>query len=59
MAEQSGIKKSITCHKLRHAIATHLLGDFSIEEIALFLGHRNIDSSQIYTHIKYTKEVNY
>jgi len=51
----ANINKPITAHRLRHAIATHLLGDFTIEEIALFLGHRNIDSSQIYTHIKFTK----
>lgn len=55
IGELSGINKPITPHRLRHAIATHLLGDFSIEEIALFLGHKSIDSSQIYTNIKYTK----
>ena len=55
MAKQSNINKPITAHRLRHAIATHLLGDFTIEEVALFLGHKNIDSTQIYTHIKYTK----
>jgi len=54
IARQSGINKPITAHRLRHAIATHLLEHFSIEEIALFLGHKNIDSSQIYTHLKYT-----
>jgi len=54
IAQQSGINKPITAHRLRHAIATHLLEHFSIEEIALFLGHKNIDSSQIYTHLKYT-----
>lgn len=53
MGRKSGIEKPLTPHGLRHAIATHLLGDFSIEEIATFLGHRSIDSSQIYTHIKY------
>jgi len=55
IAQRSGINKPITAHRLRHAIATHLLEHFSIEEIALFLGHKNIDSSQIYTHLKYTK----
>jgi len=55
LASQTNITKPVTAHRLRHAIATHLLGDFSIEEIALFLGHSNIDSSQIYTHIKFTK----
>ena len=55
MAELSNIQKPISAHQLRHAIATHLLGDFTLDEIALFLGHRSIDSSQIYTHYKYTK----
>ncbi len=56
MGRQSGTGKPLTPHGLRHAIATHLLGDFSIEEIATFLGHRNLDSSQIYTHLKYTQK---
>ncbi|QMU65463.1 MAG: tyrosine-type recombinase/integrase [Flavobacteriaceae bacterium] len=59
IAKYSTINKPITAHRLRHAIATHLLGDFSIEEIATFLGHRSIDSSQMYTHIKYTKAPKY
>lgn len=53
LAKQSGINKPISPHRLRHAIATHLLDELSLEEIALFLGHKNIDSTQIYTHIKY------
>ncbi len=59
MGRQSGTGKPLTPHGLRHAIATHLLGDFSIEEIATFLGHRNLDSSQIYTHLKYTQNPNH
>lgn len=55
LGERSGISKPITCHRLRHAIATHLLGDFTIEEIALFLGHHSLDSTQIYTQMKYTQ----
>jgi site-specific recombinase XerD len=55
MAKFSGIEKPISCHRLRHAIATHLLGEFNLQEIALFLGHKSLDSTQIYTHIKYTK----
>ena len=53
IAKQSGIPKPITAHRLRHAIATHLLDHFNIEEIAMFLGHQSIDSSQIYTHLKH------
>jgi len=44
--------KKITFHILRHSIATHLLQNgMGIENIALFLGHSNLDTTQIYTHI--------
>jgi integrase/recombinase XerD len=45
-------KKNITLHLLRHSIATHLLQNgMSIENIALFLGHSSLESTQIYTHL--------
>jgi integrase/recombinase XerD len=44
--------KYITLHALRHSIATHLLQNgMSVENIALFLGHSSLDSTQIYTHL--------
>lgn len=44
--------KRLTLHILRHSIATHLLQNgMSIENIAKFLGHSTLDSTQIYTHI--------
>ena len=44
--------KRLTLHTLRHSIATHLLQNgMSIENIALFLGHSSLDSTQIYTHL--------
>ena len=44
--------KRLTLHVLRHSIATHLLQNgMSLENIALFLGHSNLDSTQIYTHL--------
>ena len=44
--------KNIGMHTLRHSIATHLLqAGMELEDIATFLGHRCLDSTQIYTHI--------
>ena len=44
--------KRITLHILRHSIATHLLQNgVSIENIAQFLGHTSLTSTQIYTHL--------
>ncbi len=46
------LTEKTTLHVLRHSIATHLLKNgMSLENIALFLGHRSLDSTQIYTHI--------
>ena len=42
----------IGLHTLRHSIATHLLeGGLSLKNIALFLGHKSLESTQIYTHV--------
>lgn len=44
--------KRIYFHILRHSIATHLLQNgMSVENIAKFLGHNCLESTQIYTHI--------
>jgi len=44
--------KRITLHILRHSIATHLLQNkMPVESIAQFLGHSNLDTTQIYTHL--------
>ena len=52
LKEQSGIEKKFSTHSLRHSIATHLLQNgMPIEEIAKFLGHSTLESTQIYTHI--------
>ena len=47
------ITKEITLHCLRHSIATHLLeSGLSIEKVRDFLGHKNLESTQIYTRLK-------
>jgi integrase/recombinase XerD len=52
MKQRAGIEKPLTLHGLRHSIATHLLqSGMDIEEIAKFLGHSSLASTQIYTHI--------
>ncbi len=51
-AEESIREKRITFHILRHSIATHLLQQgMAVENIARFLGHNSLESTQIYTHI--------
>lgn len=46
------LTQKTTIHVLRHSIATHLLqAGMTLENIALFLGHTSLDSTQIYTHI--------
>jgi integrase/recombinase XerD len=58
MKLRAELEKNITLHGLRHSIATHLLqSGMDIEEIAKFLGHSSLASTQIYTHIK--NETNY
>lgn len=52
LQKKAEISKNITLHGLRHSIATHLLSSgMDIEEIAKFLRHSSLASTQIYTHI--------
>jgi integrase/recombinase XerD len=52
MKVRAELEKNITLHGLRHSIATHLLqSGMDIEEIAKFLGHSSLASTQLYTHI--------
>jgi len=52
LVKKAGIKKKAGTHTLRHSIATHLLQNgMKLERIKEFLGHADLDSTQIYTHI--------
>jgi integrase/recombinase XerD len=56
LAERTGnaalSSKNPGLHTLRHSIATHLLsGGMDIELIRQFLGHKSLDTTQIYTHL--------